>query len=126
MSTIIPGASALPGGEQGQDGEAGRAKMGISRMLAHRVGSALQSVGCLPLLAGLVEGGQRAGGAGAGGAGGRKAGVQRAGGLEGGLLCSCVIKGAGKGITCLVPVLSSSASVFQISAHVTGTISACR
>jgi hypothetical protein len=72
MSTIIPGASALPGGEQGQDGEAGRAKMGISRMLAHRVGSALQSVGCLPLLAGLVEGGRRAegGGAESGGTGG--------------------------------------------------------
>ena len=110
MSTLIPGASALPGGGQGKEGEAGRAKMGISRLLAHRVGNALQSVGCLPLLAG-----QRAGGAGAG-----------TGGLEGGLLCSCVIKGAGKGLTCLVPVLSSAASVFQISAHVTGTISACR
>ena len=118
MSNLTPRTSVLSGGgEAGGEAEGGggdgskeaRAKMGISLMLAHRVAKALQSVGCLPVLAGHAEGGQL----GRGGGGGQGAGH----------FYSCVIKGTGKGLTCLVPVLSSSASAFQISPHVTGMIS---
>ena len=67
MSNLTPRTSVLSGGgEAGGEAEGGggdgskeaRAKMGISLMLAHRVAKALQSVGCLPVLAGHAEGGQ--------------------------------------------------------------------